>query len=186
MVTLSSFLINTPLLRLMSTEKFTKSRILNGEYSYKALRNIVSNDGGNYPTQLARDLEKGGREEAQRFCSKLQDMGVLVQGKSTNAQYYVVSSEGLSDLFCDVWNVSPDLPPEKFPEFLHRYVYLYDKGDSSIRKMLREDFAEAAVSYRRQNESWPEGLQFLDDIPGLEGFVPVQDYFERAVEDVFD
>lgn len=66
------------------------------------------------------------------------------------------------------------------------YMRPTEESNLPIEKMVCEDFAEAAVSYQREHGSWPEGLEFLDDVPGMKSFVPVQDYFERAVEDVFE
>jgi len=171
---------------MASKEQWRKSYKTSG-VAYDVFRQIASKEEGDYATNIQNNLQSGAVEDITRLIKVFQEENVLKEGKRIKAKYYVVDPEGLSILFCDIWNIKEeDLPEKEFQAFLMRYVELYDKGDSSIRKMLREDFAEAAVSYKRQHEELPEGLEFLHNMPGLEGFIPVQDYFERAVEDVFN
>ncbi|MFB6215395.1 MAG: hypothetical protein ABEJ72_00265 [Candidatus Aenigmatarchaeota archaeon] len=155
---------------------------LDSQAMYAVFREIIRRDE-TYKSEIAEDLEKSVGAVGDTLDS-LKYYGIVKETRRTKAQFYKVHYDGLVSVFEDVWDL--ESTPEKFQDFLQRYVELYDKGDSSIRKMLREDFAEAAVSYKRKHGSYPDSLTFLDEIPQLEGFIPVQDYFEKAVEQEFE
>ena len=115
--------------------------------------------------------------------NSLEEHGVIEKGEQGRSQPYEYSIEGIVSVFEDVWEL--DSTPTEFQDFLQEYVsaYVGFEASSSIRGMLRDDFAEALLSYERDNDV-PEWLQNLrSDLSGeLEAYRPKEDYIEKALE----
>ncbi|MFB6199601.1 MAG: winged helix-turn-helix domain-containing protein [Candidatus Nanohaloarchaea archaeon] len=115
--------------------------------------------------------------------NSLEEHGVIEKGEQGRSQPYEYSLEGLVSVFEDVWDL--DSTPSEFEGFLEEYVsaYVGFEASSSIRGMLRDDFAEALLSYQRDHDL-PEWLQSLrSDLSGeLEAYRPKEDYIEKALD----
>lgn len=134
---------------------------------------------------MARELDTTQTTISDRL-KELREKGIVKRGKRTRAQYYEVNSEGLLNLFCEIWDLDQDEVPESFEAFLMDWVKVYDKGDSSIRRMLREDFAEAINEYRRDNnDQLPDQLEFLETVDRMKGYINVKAYLDKAIEQNF-
>ncbi|MFB6143810.1 MAG: hypothetical protein ABEJ98_00725 [Candidatus Nanohaloarchaea archaeon] len=132
--------------------EFNKNRILNGEYPYDVLRNIAINNG-NYPTQIAKEIGRGGREEANRLCSKLHERKMLSKQKDGNSTIYTIKGEGWTSLVEEIWNL--DQTPEELEKALKEYVinYLIGEEKSTVQKMLYSDLHTVIISRVEYNDS---------------------------------
>lgn len=166
--------------------RYDEENVLTVPPGLKILRAIVNSDEGSYSAEI-EDKKNIPRTDASTILQTLYRMDVIQQGKRTRAQYYEVNPEGLEQLFCSIWEIDQEDTQDKFQEFLLNWTQAYDKGDSSIRRMLREDFAEAINEYRRDNnDEYPEGLEFLDKIGKMKGYLPVKAYLDKALRKTSD
>jgi hypothetical protein len=143
----------------MAETKYSFKRLMDNKYVYKVLREIATKEEGNYSTQIAKELGKGGREEATRVCRRLEEIGLVKKGKRTKAQYYELDKDGLVETFRrlienksvdEIEDVQKevmqraDLERNEEKENLlvqkHATKYLEMKEESSIRAMLIQDY----------------------------------------------
>lgn len=181
-LTHSKSLLTNKALKPVMPSRYDESNVLTVKPGLKVLKQIATSEEGSYSSEIS---EKTGmsRTDASRILRTLHDMEVAEQGKRTRAQYYEVNPEGLLQLFCQIWGLDQEEVPEEFQGFLMDWVKIYDKGDSSIRRMLREDFAEALDEYRRDNnDELPDQLKFLEDVDRMKGYVNVKAYLDRILE----
>lgn len=156
----------------MAGEKFSDSRIKNSEYVYQALQNIYTKENGNYATQLAEDLGRGGREEATRLITSLENKNIVKKGTRTNAQYYVIDYSGLTTLFFSAWSdldlsdealssalqKNLDIEKREFQQNLLKLLthycraYFEDVKVSTLKKMFVEDFIRGLGVLNRYEE----------------------------------
>ena len=154
---------------------------IDSEAMYTIFREVLRREE-TYKSEIAEDLDKSIGTIGDTLDS-LQHYGIIEETRRTKAQYYSVNLEGLVSVFEDVWDL--DSTPDEFQGFLEEYVaaYVGFEASSSIRDTLRDDFAEALLSYERDH-SLPEWLQNLrSDLSGeLEAYRPKEDYLEKALD----
>lgn len=143
----------------MAETKYSFKRLMDNKYVYELLREIATKEEGNYSTQIAKELGKGGREEATRVCRRLEEIGLVKKGKRTKAQYYKLDEQGLVNTFRklvddksieEIKDVQrkvmqrADLEKDEEKENLliqkHANKYLKMKEESSVRAMLIQDY----------------------------------------------
>lgn len=108
--------------------RYQDRHILNSERAYSILRFIYHQEEGSYATEIAEDLDVD-RSLVSEILGKLEEMGVLKEGKRTQAQYYEVDIDGLYAILLDVW-------VQRLEEDAENYL-------DDIKKDMRKDYKES-------------------------------------------
>ncbi|MFB6200135.1 MAG: hypothetical protein ABEJ83_04600, partial [Candidatus Nanohaloarchaea archaeon] len=135
-----------------------------------------------YLSKLVEDLEMS-KSQIRDVIRSLEKEGLIKKEQMENSRRKELKlDKSLVSVFEDIWDLNST--PDEFQSFLEEYVsaYVGFEASSSIKDMLRDDFAEALLSYERNN-SLPEWLQNLrSDLSGeLEAYRPKEDYVEKAL-----
>ncbi|MFB6199778.1 MAG: hypothetical protein ABEJ83_02780 [Candidatus Nanohaloarchaea archaeon] len=163
-------------------ERWSKERTVKNNYAFHILKIIATREKESYAKEINEILEKNDREEVSRVISKLQDIGLVKKGERTRAQYYELRRKGLTELFCEIWNIESQ-PPEKIDEFLEKYLKEYENTEGTIETLLRRDFANALQDFleHTEKENYEELISFFQEIEGIDEYEPPSKAFERAL-----
>lgn len=189
----------------MSNGKFPYTRLIESNYVYKVLRQIQMKEEGNYATQIAEEIGKGGREEATRVCSRLQEEEFIKKGKRSRAQYYKINEEGLWKNFQKIVDLNShdelkeiteglsELPEtekkeEKEKELLLNYVntYFTRKDESTLTQMLIRDYISGLSNFISLEKEYIEIPDwFILHYSDLSMKIDYQVYSHRFVKEAF-
>lgn len=114
----------------------------------------------------------------------LNEIGLAQKGERTQAQYYVLDSEGLAEYWSMLWEEKSGRELEVDPEFLEKYCSAYFRFNksSTIKKMLVDDFVIGVKTFLEM-ESGPEWLEELsEDLGDNPEFQAPHEFVRFAVE----
>jgi predicted transcriptional regulator len=143
--------------------KYSTDSVMRSERAYEVLQMLLEKKES-YATEISKELDMD-RSMASEILSKLEELSIIKVSKRKQAKYYKIDPEGLFKEFDSYWKVFDDdnrdaelkvltgkipqtendiqeLYNSKMPIFLSLYVYQYTRefDNSSIEKMLTEDF----------------------------------------------
>lgn len=165
-------------------ERWNKERILKNNYAFRILKKISSMEGGSYATEINKIIEKNDREEVSRVINKFEEIGLVQKGERNRAQYYELRSEGLTQLFCEIWGFQN--ASEEVNILLERYLSNYENPEGTIDSLLRRDFAYAVkkILKDRDLENLEELIEYFKVIERQEDYKPPSIALTDAIKSI--
>lgn len=125
---------------------YDTSNILESEKAYTVLREIAFSEEGSYGKKVAEENDMK-QQLASELISTLNDLGIVVKGKRTRAQYYKVDITALIDIF---WKMlKEDLPDsDSFEDMIEEHSDMLDEvGENEDAKSVDEQMNEVFPKY---------------------------------------